>query len=142
MNKHEEKLQIALSKYIKLQYPDVYFTSESSGIRVPIGVASKMKKQRSTHKQLDLIVLEPRHDYHGMVLELKNYDSDIYTKNMEFRKSEHVQEQLQSVNHLNSRGYYAIFACGFDEAKEIVDWYLGTNTKRTPRTLNLNRGMK
>ena len=122
--KKEENLQIAISTYLKLKYPNVYFTSESSGIRVPMGVAVKMKKQRSTHKQLDMIILEPKGGYHGLILELKKDREEVYLKNGTYSKSIHVQEQLQSIKHLNNKGYSSMFVCGIDEAISVIDRYM------------------
>ena len=120
----EERIQIALSKYLKLQYPDVYFNSESSGIRVSIGTAKKMKAQRSKHKQLDMTILEARKGYNGLIIELKKDKEEIFTKKGEYRNSEHVQEQLKSIELLRAKGYYACFGCGFEECKSIIDNYL------------------
>jgi len=68
--KSEENLQIAISSYLKYQYPDVIFTSESSGIRLTIGQATKAKKQRSKHKLPDMIILYCKfsHTSQGFVL--------------------------------------------------------------------------
>ncbi len=120
----EQRIQIQVSNYLKLQYPNVYFNSESSGIRVTIGTALKMKKQRSKHKQLDFVILEPRKGYNALIIELKNSKDDLYNKNGTRKKSEHLDEQQESIDLLNSKGYLACFGCGFDECKEIIDNYL------------------
>jgi hypothetical protein len=124
MRKQEESLQIAVSTYLKLQYPDVYFTSESSGIRVSIGTAVKMKKQRSNHKQLDMIILEPRGGFHGLILELKKDRGEVWDKNGYYRKDKHIQDQLNSILLLDKKNYYADFGCGFDECKYMIDCYM------------------
>lgn len=129
--KKEENLQIAISAYLKLQYPNVYFTSESSGIRVPMGVAVKMKKQRSTHKQLDLIILEPKGVYHGLILELKKDANEILTKNGKYRVNDHIKEQLESIEVLRNKGYFASFGCGFKECKNLIDFYMKLNDNQT-----------
>ena len=120
----EENTHVAIAAYIRSQYPDVIFTSESSGIRVPMHLAVMMKKQRSAHKQPDMIVLEPKGNYHGLILEIKKDRSEVYLKNGEYSKNQHIQEQLKTLNLLNSKGFYACFACGFDHAKEIIDSYM------------------
>lgn len=122
--KQEESLQIAISKYIKLQYPNVVFTSESSGIRVPIGVAAKMKAQRSRHKQLDMIILKPKPPYYGLVIELKDTKSSPFKKNGALKTNKHVEEQSETINLLSGEGYYATFAVGFDEARRVIDEYM------------------
>lgn len=120
----ENNLQIAVSTYIKLQYPNVIFTSESSGIRVSIGTAKKMKAQRSKHKLPDLIILEPKGIWHGLCLELKKSVDDYLTKDKRFRENEHIQEQLLTLVELQNKGYYARFSGGFEETKSIIDWYM------------------
>lgn len=126
--KLEEKIQIQVSRYLKLQHKDVVFTSESSGVRVPIGTAKKMKMQRSRHKLPDMIILEPKktlgRTYHGLVLELKKDRDELYTKKGDIRNDAHIQQQLMTLKLLEHKGYMAVFACGFDEAKSIIDAYL------------------
>lgn len=124
MRHKEESIQIALSKYIKLKYPKVYFTSESSGLRVPIGTAKKMKSQRSRHKQLDMIILEPRKNYHALIIELKKDAKEVYKNNGDYRKSQHIQEQLESINFLKDKGYFATFGCGYKNCIDLINWYM------------------
>ena len=131
----EENLQIAVSTYLKTQYPNVVFTSESSGLRLPMGLAVKAKKQRSKHKLPDMIILKSNSIYNGLILELKKGYSEIHKKDGSYRQTEHVQEQLKTLNLLTKQKYYALFACGFDECKKIIDSYVSpcynTNSKHT-----------
>lgn len=120
----EESVHVQIAAYIRMQYPDVVFTSESSGIRVPMHLAVMIKKQRSTHKQPDMMILEPKGIYHGLILEIKKDHGEVYLKNGSISKSKHIQEQLQTLCLLTEKGYCAHFACGFDEAKHLVDWYM------------------
>lgn len=120
----EENLQISVSTYIKLAYPTVIFTSESSGVRVSMGTAVKMTKQRSVGALPDMIILEPRSVYHGLCLELKKDRSEVYLKSGLISNNKHIQEQNDMLIRLGEKGYCARFACGFDEAKSILDNYL------------------
>ena len=122
--KTEEKLQTAVSNYIKLQYPNVIFTSESSGLRVPMHLAIQMKKQRSNHKLPDLIILEPRGGYTGLIIELKKDTKSLLKKNGDYKKSEHIEKQLKTLKLLSSKGYLATFSCGFDATKKLIDEYM------------------
>ena len=117
-------MQIALSTYLRAQYPALIFTAESSGIRVSIGTAMKMKRQRSTHKHLDLIIDEPRGGFHGMRLELKAADESPYLKDNTLSKNEHVQEQYKMILYYRVKGFYSNFAVGFDDAKKQIDTYM------------------
>lgn len=127
MRKEEERLQSQLATYIKLQYPDVVFTSESSGLRVPTGLAVQMKRQRSNHKLPDMIILQSNEKYKGLMIELKKNRSVIYKKDGTFRKSEHISGQRETLRLLKLQGYMAVFACGFEDAKNVVDYYLSIN---------------
>lgn len=123
MKKQEESLQIALSKYLQLKYPDVIFTSESSGIRLTIGQAVKAKKMRANCKLPDLIILEPKGKYAGMALELKKFGEKVFKKNGE-PLAGHVAEQWQTVERLRRKGYYSTFAIGLDHAIGMIDLYM------------------
>lgn len=124
MAKPEEKLHFAIADYLKLAYPKIVFISEPSGVRVSIGLATKLKRMRSADTHLDIYILEPKGKYHGLFLELKA--EDIYQKrNPElFKKNEHINDQKRTIDKLNKKGYYATFAIKFDSAKKIIDDYL------------------
>lgn len=121
--KKEESLQVAISKYLKLQYPNVIFTSESSGIKLTIGQALKTKKQRSKHKLPDMIILEPKlPNAAGLIFELKS--KSPYLKNGELSKDQHIQAQAQTLYQLVQKGYVAMFVWEFEQAKQVIDNYL------------------
>ena len=123
MNKEEEKLQTVVSNYLKLQFPDVIFTSESSGLRLPIGLAIKVKKLRNPEEGLsDMMIFQPNDSYHGLFLELKV--KSPYLKNGNLSKSKHIQDQAEVLERLNDLGYLAMFAWSFEMAKGIIDSYM------------------
>jgi len=125
----EESLQIAVSKYLRLQYPNVIFTAESSGIRLTMGQAVKAKKQRSNHKQLDLWILEPKGKYHGLIIELKkDGESPFRIDNGMLKSGEHLAEQYCTIQLLLYKGYAATFSVGFDQTKKIIDDYMKLDT--------------
>ena len=122
---YEESLQIGVSKYLRLQYPNIIFTAESSGIRLTIGQAVKAKKQRSNHTQLDLWILEPRGKYHGLIIELKPDGKSPFLKDgYTLRRNEHIEDQAKTIRQLRDRGYFACFSVGFDQTKKIIDDYM------------------
>ena len=124
MKKKEESFQIAISKYLQVQYPDVYFMSDSSGIRLPMGLAVKAKKQRSKHAQLDLVILEPRKGFHGLIIELKKDEGEVFKNDGDFKKSERIESQNKSIDHLIKKGYLCRYGFGFDHTKMIIETYL------------------
>lgn len=121
----EEKIQIDLFRYLNYKYPDVIAISEPSGLRVSMGLAIKLKKMRSAHTHLDVLLLEPRGKYHGLMLELKA--KNIYKKDGSLLKDAHLQDQQRTIDLLNERGYKACFAVGFDQAIKTIEDYLNGN---------------
>ena len=119
--KQEENLHIAICNYLKLQYPNVIFTSEASGVRMTIGQAVKLKKMRSGGKLPDLWILEPRGGYHGLFIELK---AEPYLKKDGWFKTNHIKEQAETIARLMDKGYAATFAVGFDDTKATIDSYM------------------
>jgi hypothetical protein len=121
----EEQIQFEIFKYLSLQYPNVMAISESSGLRVSMGLARKLKRLRSNHVHCDIYVLCPKGDKHGLVIELKA--KNIYKKDGTLLKDEHLADQQRTIDALNKLGYHATFAVGFSEAKKIIDEYLNGN---------------
>lgn len=87
-------------------------------------MATDLKRTRSRHKQLDLVILKPSGEFHGLILEIKKDRSEVYRKDGTFKKSDHVDEQNDSIKHLGSLGYKAEYAFGFEHGVSIVDTYL------------------
>ena len=121
--KAEENLQIAVCNYLRLQYPNILFNSDLSGIKLTMGQAVKAKKLRSSKGFPDLVIYEPRGRYCGLFIELKREGERITNKKGELI-SDHLKEQDEIIQKLNLKGYLACFAIGFDEAKKIIDLYL------------------
>lgn len=71
----------------------------------------------------------------GLYLEIKKEGEALYpgpraknhfkSKDGKEYKTEHLMEQADCLYDLRQRGYCAEFAIGFDEAKKIIDEYLG-----------------
>ena len=110
----EESIQIAVSKYLRLVYPRVMFTSESSGIRLTMGQAIKAKKQRSQRGLPDMMIFEARGGFFGLMIELKRDGQSPFKLN----------GKLKAIQQLNLNGYRSAFATGFDQAREIIDHYM------------------
>ena len=123
----EKNVHKAICEYLKYQYPKIYFMSDPSGLKMSIGMATDLKRTRSKHKQLDIVVLEPSGNYHGLVLEVKKDRSEVYRKDGTFKKSVHVDEQNESIEHLREKGYKVEYAFGFEHGVSIIDTYLALN---------------
>jgi hypothetical protein len=147
-NQGETQIQLAISKYIQTKYPDVIFTAESSGVRVNMGIAMKMKRQRSKGKHVDMIISEPRGIFHGLFLELKDPKYDPWMADFKKRKllpimrdgklyfpglkrdfdnkEQECKNQAQATMlwRLQDKGYKAQYAVGIQEAMEAIDYYM------------------
>lgn len=120
----EKQLHKAICKYIKYQHPKAYFLSDPSGLKMSIGMATELKTTRSQHKQLDIIILEPKGRYHGLIIEVKKDRSEVYKKNGDFKENKHVKEQRESIEHLRSLGYHVHYAFSLDHGINVVDVYM------------------
>jgi len=121
MSEKEEHIKIC--NYIKNNYPNAIFTSESSGIRLTINQAKTLKQMRSNAGLPDLMIFEPRRGYNGLFLEIKKEGTVIYKKDGDLRTDTHLAQQKQVLINLRNRGYFAEFVVGFDSAKPIIDFY-------------------
>ena len=114
----------SVADYLKLQYPNVIFTSDSSGIRLTIGSAVKMLALKSRNKIPDLLILEPRGGFAGLIIEMKDVNKSPFKKDGELKADKHLIEQADTLKKLNKKGYSAVFAVGFDEAVIIINNYM------------------
>ena len=119
----EEKEHKLICDYLKLKYPDVIFTSDASGLRLPMGLAKKFSKLKSGRGIPDLIILEPKGGYSGLVIELKKSEEKIYKKDGKTFKTPHLIEQAIVLDRLKKKGYASYFAIGYKMAVEIIDDY-------------------
>jgi hypothetical protein len=119
----EKSLHFQVCEYLRLQYPNVIFNTDLSGIRLTMGQAVQAKKLRSSNGFPDLVIYENRMDYPALFIELKRKGERILKKDMT-PANEHIAEQAEMIKLLRKRGYLAQFAVGFEQAKELIDWYL------------------
>lgn len=129
----ELELQAQVADYLRLQYPHVLFHSDfGSGIKLTPGQAMRQKRLQGGRRSWpDMFIAEPafdmnrNRDIHGLFIELKKAGTRIYRKDGRLVSDAHIREQFDMLEQLRQRGYVAEFACGFDEAKKIIDEYLG-----------------
>ena len=126
----ESDLQIMVADYLSIHYPKVLFHSDfGSGIKLTKGQAVKQKRQNGGRRGWpDMFIAEPRAtkwgNRVGLFLELKKDGTRLHKKDGSWA-TEHIAEQAETLQALQDRGYETYFAVGFNEAKEIVDDYLG-----------------
>lgn len=117
-------LQKQICQYLKIQYPDVVFLSDTvASVKLTMPQQQRNKAiQKDGFKCPDLLILEPRGGYAGLFLELKakcplKKDGTLF-------KNKHLEEQSESLKKLRNKGYYAVFSWGFEMTKNIIDKYL------------------
>lgn len=122
----ESDLQVQVADYLRLRYPDVQFHSDfGSGIKLTQGQAMKQKRQNGGRRGWpDLFIADPMNGLHGLFIELKKAGTRLKKKDGTWASS-HLEEQNEVLNALQKKGYAAYFAVGFEEAKDIIDDYLG-----------------
>lgn len=138
----ESDLQVMVADYLRIRYPKVLFHSDfGSGIKLTQGQAMKQKRQNGGRRGWpDMFIAEPRGylgelmpdsasgqiECAGMFLELKVAGTRIFKKDGS-PATPHIAEQLEVLRALSARGYHTAMVRGFDEAKKIIDDYLGGN---------------
>lgn len=123
----EDQLALDVSNYLCRRYPDVLFRFDyGAGVKLTIGQAAKQKRLQKIKSWPDLTILEPRRGYHGLIIELKQENVQVYKKNGGLVKNEHIQGQAVVLKKLNAKGYLAVFGIGLQECIKVIDDYLQT----------------
>lgn len=136
----EIDLQAQVADYLRLQYPDVIFHSDfGSGIKLTMGQAIKQKRLNGGRRSWpDMFVAKAKlmqtkdgmpFIKHGLFLELKKDGVRILKRDGSYVADEHIREQAKMLESLECEGYEARFAVGFDQAKQIIDDYIGRKKK-------------
>lgn len=122
----EYELQKAVCRYLSYQYSEVEYMSDTiANLKLTMQQASRNKAiQKNGFKCPDLIILEPRNGYHGLFIELKLETPFKKDGKIKASKNDHLKGQLETIERLNSKGYFACFGVGFEQTKEIIDNYL------------------
>lgn len=120
----EEAIHAQFCAYVRTRYPDVIFTSESSGIRLTMGQAVKAKKLRSGARLPDFWMAEPRGRFSGFFLELKRNHDEVFRKDGSLKQDDRVLGQAGVLRRLSEKGYKAEFACGLQQAIDELDYYM------------------
>lgn len=120
----EFQLQRQLCLYLKIQYKEILFLSDTiASVKLTIPQQMRNKSvQKPEFACPDLMILEPRNGFSGLFIELKV--KSPFNKNGELLKSDHLENQQKTINELNKKGYKALFSWGFDKTKDIIDEYL------------------
>ena len=109
---NEQNLQEAVVTYIRLKYKGVLFCASAGGLRTSISQAAAMKRAGYVKGVPDFQIMEGRHGYLGLFIELKTKKGKLSTY------------QKKWINNLNDKGYMAKCCYGLDQAIDLIDWYL------------------
>lgn len=122
----EFDVQKEVCAFIADTYPHIVFFSDLSGVRLPIGLARKIKELKGRRGIPDIFIAYPSHGLHGLFLELKKEGTVIYKKDGTLRKDSHLEEQEYILNVLSNIGYRAEFAIGtMDAITRILSYIEG-----------------
>lgn len=121
----EKQIHINICEYLRLQYPNLIFFSDASGLRVSVGLRIEIQKKMSGHKIPDLIILVPNSQYRGAFIEIKRCKDDLYLKSGKL-KNDHVKSQEHTMILLRDMGYFAEFGIGFEHTIQMIERYLNT----------------
>ena len=114
---------------MSIQYPSALFLSDTvANLKLTVPQKARNKAiQKTGFKCPDILIMEPRGGYSGLFIELKV--KSPFKQNGEIYSNDHLKGQLESINALKSKGYYACFSVGFDETKNIIDTYFKKDIK-------------
>lgn len=126
----ERTLYKQIAQYLQLQYPGVIYRFDlAADMKLTAGQASRHKALHPHRGYPDLFIASVRtigdRYYHGLFLELKREGTRILKKDGTLVSDQHIREQHALLVELEKCGYAARFAVGFDQAKQIIDDYLG-----------------
>lgn len=119
----EAKIQSQVCKYLRDKYPEIRFCSDSSGIKLDAQAAAKLARSKSGRGIPDLIILEPRLGYNGLLIEIKKDNVTLKNKKGEYIGA-HFKEQGLMLSELSDKGYLALFGVGLIHCLAIIDTYL------------------
>jgi hypothetical protein len=108
---------------MKLQYPNVLYHFDLSGLNLSIAQAGMSKAIQCGRGYPDLFVCESRGGWHGLFIEIKKEGQKIMKKDGSYI-TPHIEEQAETLSRLRGKQYKAHFGIGFDECKSLIDQYL------------------
>ena len=134
----EHDIYTMIADYLRYQYPQVIYRFDlAADLKLTMGQASKHKRLQRYRGYPDLFIAEQsvRHEdvsdhaicewnYAGLYLEIKKEGTRIFKRDGTLVSDTHIREQFDMLAELRNRGYAAEFACGFDEAKKLIDDYM------------------
>lgn len=130
-NNREYQICKDIAIYLRMQYPNVIFHFDLAGLNLSRAQAGMMKTIQGKRGWPDLFIAEHAYNksngvfYNGLVIEVKTEGTKLLkSRDTISYATPHIDEQAIMIQKLNQKGFYACFACGFDNVKSVIDWYL------------------
>jgi len=130
--------------YLQTAFPDaIYRFDIAADLVLTMGQARRNKTLHPKRGYPDLFIAESKRGRSGLYIELKiagtkllrSKDAKKILKGDNKKRFAgswydlHIEEQAETLKRLHNKNYYATFACGYDQAVEIIDWYLGKSSR-------------
>lgn len=112
MNKSEREIQCEVIRYLRAQSPKILFSATNGGIHCSAFTRGKMVAAGYEKGIPDLIIYEPRGEFHGLCIEFKSKKG---------RLSEWQDVWLANLSH---RGYYTAVERDSTAAIRLIQDYL------------------
>jgi VRR-NUC domain-containing protein len=130
----ERRHQVALIKWVravKETYPvlNLLYAVPNGGYR-NIYVARKLKAEGVRAGVADLCLPAARRGYHGLYIEMKSEEGVA------------TQEQKAFLRSVLEEGYCAVIAEGGDQARAVLDWYIGISDHEPEAVLTTTRTVR
>lgn len=110
----ETQIQCMVVEWIKLRYPDILFNAPSLAGNHTNARRGMLAKRMGYHRGwLDMEFMEPRKQFHGMILEVKAPKGKV------------SKDQEIVIHELQKRGYFVEVGFGFNDCIEKIQGYLG-----------------
>lgn len=122
MKVKEKDLQIAVAKYMALQYPKILWCHIPNGFYGGMKQGMAMKRQGLRPGMPDVMIFEPAWEYFKSHTESSHY----YGLAVELKVNKGRLQESQKIvlKQLEEAGWKTEVCYSFDEAKEIIDKYL------------------
>jgi hypothetical protein len=121
----EEQEQAIVIRHVKAKYPKALFTVDLGGMNLNKS-QRRIHSQRAKRGHPDLMFQEWfGNKWCGLAIEFKRFNNKPYYKDGSFKKNDsHLVEQLNYINDLKARFWFAGFVCGHENAIKVIDWYM------------------
>lgn len=132
MLKRETTVQLLLCDYVRGKYPTAIFRSSyADGLKLDTFHKKLRARFNSSRGFPDWQLMQSRRGFHSLLIELKAEGISLKLKRgSKLREAgswstETIEHQAHMIERLNMEGHSAHFGIGIEEAKRIVDWYMG-----------------